>query len=375
MKVAIVCDWLLGTGGAERVVSEIHNLYPDAPIYTSQYNSDPKIWYRDDWFADTDIRTTWLQKLPKSLKKFLPVLRAWAFSHLDLSKYDLVISVSGAEAKGVKTGDKTLHINYCHAPTHYYWDRYEEYLAHPGFGKLNWLARIGLKLLVSPLRRWDRKAALRPDVMIANSTHTQNMIKKYYSRESIVIHPPVDTKRFKPQEEHIRHGFVTAGRQTPYKRIDLAVAACSELNVPLLVIGNGPEHRKLKKMAGRKVTFLANVSDAQIPEYFQTSKAFIFPTNTEDFGVIGVEAMASGTPVIAYKKGGPLDYIVPGKTGVFYEKQTVGSLVKVLRDFNHESFKPEYLIEHASKFSIEDFRRQMREFVARVLSSRSEGLR
>ena len=336
MKVAIVCDWLLGTGGAERVVSEIHNLYPDAPIYTSQYDSNPKIWYRDDWFAEADIRTTWLQKFPKSLKKFLPVLRALAFSRLDLSQYDIVISVSGAEAKGVKTGPKTLHVDYCHAPTHYYWDRYEEYLANPGFGRLNWLARISLRLLVAPLRHWDKKAAARPDVIIANSTHTQAMIKKYYGRDSFVIYPPVDTKRFKPREEHARHGFVTAGRQTPYKRIDLAIASCNEVNVPLLVIGNGPEHRKLKKMAGRKITFLTNVSDSQIVEYFQTAKAFILPTNAEDFGVIAIEAMAAGTPVIAYKKGGPLDYIISGKTGVFYEKQTVKSLVKALRNFNHE---------------------------------------
>lgn len=370
MKVAIVCDWLTGTGGAERVVSEIHNLYPDAPIYTSQYDSDPKIWYGDDWFSDADIRTTWLQKLPTSLKKFLPILRAWTFSRLDLSQYDLVISVSGAEAKGVKTSPKTLHIDYCHAPTHYYWDRYEEYLANPGFGKLNWLARIGLRLLVSPLRRWDKKAATRPDVMIANSTHTQDMIKRYYSRESFVIHPPVNTKRFKPKEGHIRHGFVTAGRQTPYKRIDLAVAACNELDIPLLVIGNGPEHRKLKRMAGRKVTFLTNVSDSQIVEYFQTAKAFIFPTNTEDFGVLGVEAMAAGTPVIAYKKGGPLDYIIPGKTGVFYEKQTVSSLVKALRNFNHESFKPGYLIEHASRFSVEVFRSKMSACIKEQLSNK-----
>jgi glycosyltransferase involved in cell wall biosynthesis len=363
VKVAIVCDWLLGTGGAERVVSEIHNLYPDAPIYTSQYDSNPKIWYQDDWFTGADIRTTWLQKLPKSLKKFLPVLRAWTFSRLDLSQYDLVISVSGAEAKGVKTGPNTLHVDYCHAPTHYYWDRYDEYLAHPGFGKLNWLARIGLRLLVTPLRSWDKKAAARPDVMIANSTHTQARIKKYYGRDSSVIFPPVDTKRFKPLKEHIRHGFVTAGRQTPYKRIDLAVAACTELNIPLLVIGNGPDHRKLKKMAGRKVTFLTNVSDSQITEYFQTAKAFIFPTNTEDFGVLGVEAIAAGTPVIALKKGGPLDYIISGKTGMFYEKQTVGSLVKALRDFKYELFKSDYLIEYASKFSEEAFRSTIGKFI------------
>lgn len=370
MKVAIVHDWMIG-GGAERVVLELHKLYPEAPIYTS-YCSER--WRQE--LAPAQVITGFLQHWPFSrIRKIVPLLRIWWFTHLKLEDYDLVISSSGAEAKGIKTEPKTLHVNYCHSPTHYYWSRYGEYLAHPGFGHLDWLARIGLRIFVGPMRHWDKKAASRPDLMIANSTHTQNMIKKYYGRESTVIFPPVDTKRFKLpttnyQPPQNRHGFVTAGRQTPYKRIDLAVAACSELNVPLLVIGNGPEHRKLKKMAGRKVTFLANVSDSQIPEYFQTSKAFILPTNTEDFGVLGVEAMAAGTPVIAYKKGGPLDYIVPGKTGVFYEKQTVGSLVKVLRDFNHESFNPEYLVEHASKFSVEVFRSKMSAYIKEQLSNK-----
>src|SRR5882762_3283746 len=168
MKVAIVCDWLTGIGGAERVVLELHKLYPDAPIYTSQY--DPS---GISWFDDADVRTSGLQKLPTRLKKFLPLLRAWTFSRLDLSEYDLVISSSGAEAKGVRTGPNTVHICYCHTPTHYYWIRYEEYLRHPGFGAFDWLARIGLKLLVGPMRRWDYKIAQRPTVMIANSTHIQ----------------------------------------------------------------------------------------------------------------------------------------------------------------------------------------------------------
>lgn len=178
MKVAIVCDWLNGIGGAERVVLELHRLYPEAPIYTSQY--DPS---KIDWFNDADVHTSWLQHLPKSLKKFLPALRAWTFSRLDLSGYDLVLSSSGAEAKGVKTGPNTVHINYCHAPTHYYWSRTEEYLKNPGFPLgFNWLARFGLKLLLDPLKRWDKMAAKRPDVMLANSSHIQAMILKYYKR-------------------------------------------------------------------------------------------------------------------------------------------------------------------------------------------------
>ena len=348
MKVAIVCDWLTGIGGAERVVLELHKLYPDAPIYTSQY--DPE---KISWFKDADVRTGWLQKLPSGLKKFLPVLRAWYFSHLDLSDYDLVLSSAGAEAKGVKTGPNTVHICYCHSPTHYYWIRYNEYLANPGFPRgFNWLARFGLNWLVGPLKKWDFKAAQRPNIMVANSTHTQAMIKKYYQRESTVIHPPVDVDRFKQSgAPMLRHGFVTAGRQSPYKRIDLAVAACTELNVPLIVIGNGPENRKLRKMAGRSIIFLTRVPDEEVPAHFQSAEGFIFPTNVEDFGVTGVEAMAAGTPVITYKEGGPRDYVIPGKTGLFFDKQTVKSLVATLQEFKPEHFDHAFISSEAEHFS------------------------
>src|ERR1700735_2414660 len=162
LKVAIVCDWLTGIGGAERVVLELHKLYPDAPIFTSQY--DPR---KIDWFEGADVRTGQLQKLPKRFKKFLPILRAWSFGRLDLSDYDLVLSSSGAEAKGVKTGKNTVHICYCHSPTHYYWIRYDEYIKRPGFGRLDPIARLGLKFLVGPLRVWDYQASKRPDIMIA----------------------------------------------------------------------------------------------------------------------------------------------------------------------------------------------------------------
>lgn len=362
MKVAIVCDWLVGTGGAERVVLELHRLFPDAPIYTSQYNPDPKIWYGDTWFADADIRTTWLQKLPLGLRKFLPVLRAWAFNRLDLSEYDLVISSSGAEAKAVKTSGGTKHVCYMHAPTHYYWARYDEYIKHPGFGLFDPLARFGLKIMAGPMRRWDKKAAQRPDYLITNSTFTQKQIKKYYGRDSVVIHPPVDIERFKPiAKVHKQDYFLAAGRQTPYKRIDLAVAACTQLNLPLKVIGNGPDHKKLEDMAGPTVEFLTNVSDSEMVKYFQEARAFIFP-GIDDFGIVAVEALSAGTPVVAYRDGGALDYIEEHKIGVFFSEQTADSLAKVLKSFKY-SFQPKDMVKKASSFSAENFKQNIQNFI------------
>jgi glycosyltransferase involved in cell wall biosynthesis len=367
VKVAIVCDWLTGIGGAERVVLELHKLYPNAPIYTSQY--DPGAI---DWFNDADVRTTWLQTLPTKFKKFLPVLRAWTFSRLDLSEYDLVISSSGAEAKAVKTGPKTIHICYCHAPTHYYWTRHDDYLHKPGFPLgFNWIARIGLKLLVGPLKSWDRSAAKQPDFFIANSTHTQAAIKKYYKRESKVIYPPVDIDRFKNKEEKSRHGFVVAGRQTPYKRFDLAIEACNQLKVPLVVIGDGPDHRRLERMADRNVIFLSNVNDQEIVEHFQTALGFIMP-NLDDFGIVAVEAMAAGTPVIAYRKGGALDYVLPGKTGSFFERQTVKSLSDVLDSAATKNFDYKAIADHAKQFSVETFRQNVKDYIKQCLSERNQ---
>ena len=359
LKVAIVCDWLLGIGGAERVVYELHKMYPDAPIYTSQY--DPNAI---DWFINADVRTTWLQKLPKSLKKFLPILRAMTFHNLNLRGYDLVISSSGAEAKGIRTGKNTVHISYCHAPTHYYWVRPEEYMKNPGFPTgFNWLARLSLKLLIKPLKKWDRHAAQEPDYYITNSEASAGLIKKFYGRDASVVHPPVETARFKPTiKTDPRHGFIIAGRQVPYKRFDLAIEACNEIGVPLIVIGNGPEHKKLEKMAQRNVTFLTNVSDNDIVQHFQSSVGFIFP-GMEDFGIVAVEAMAAGTPVIAYAKGGALDYVIPGKTGLLFEKQTVDSLKKALESALTKSFDNDFIVSHASKYSVNEFTKNMRKLI------------
>ena len=354
-KVAIVHDWFVG-GGAERVVLELHRLYPDAPIFTS-YCTD---YWRQK--LDNKVVTGWLQNWPfGSLRKFLPILRIWWFTHLNFDDYDLVISSSGAEAKGIKTGDDTIHVNYCHAPTHYYWSRYDQYMSQPGFGRLDPLARLGLKLLVGPLRGWDRQAAQRPDYIISNSSYTKTQVEKYYGRESIVIHPPVDIERFEAQPARQRLGFVTAGRQTPYKRTDLAVKAANALKLPLVVIGRGPEHKRLKKLAGRTVNFFRHVSDEELPERFAQAQAFIFP-GVDDFGIVAIEALAAGTPVIAYKAGGALDYITP-QTGLFFTEQSVDSLAKAVKNFKSADFNHGSIQNFAKQFSKENFRSSFRQFI------------
>jgi glycosyltransferase involved in cell wall biosynthesis len=363
LKVAIVHDWLVG-GGAERVVQELHTLFPDAPIYTS--------YCTDEWRKrlDNQVVTGFLQRWPFShLRKFVGMLRIWWFTHLDFTGYDLVISSSGnGEAKGIRVPKGTLHICYCHAPTHYYWRHYDHYLQHPGFGMFDPLARLGLRLLVGPLRRWDLRASKRPDLYIANSTHTQAEIKTYYGRDAAVICPPVDIERF-PLNTNAkkRVGFVTAGRQTPYKRNDLIVQACTQLGVPLTVVGRGPEHERVVAMAGPTVRFLTNVSDAEMAMHLGGAQAFVFAAY-EDFGVTPVEAMATGTPVIAYRVGGARDYVTDGKTGVFFAEQTVEAVAKAIQNFDASHFDVHVIRARAETFSASEFRRQMRAFVDRAIS-------
>lgn len=361
-RVAIVHDWLVG-GGAELVVEQLHQLFPEAPIYTSYSTRE---WRRR---LDGKVKTGFLQWWPLGrLRKILPVLRVWWFSRLNLRQYDLVITSSGAEAKGVHVAPQALHINYCHAPTHYYWSRYNEYMAHPGFGRFDGLGRFGLRTLVGPLRKWDYKAAQRPDYMIANSTHIKKEIMKYYDRTAAVIYPPVYTERFKAaRDKRPRHGLVIAGRQTPYKRFDIAVAACSKLNLPLTVIGDGPDHRRLRKLAGKSVTFLGKVSDDVLAEELAHAEAFLFP-GLDDFGITPIEALAAGTPVIAFGGGGALDYVIPGKTGILFDKQTATSLAVALRAFRKQTFDHAEIARFADRFSRAQFRRKFKLFLSKVAS-------
>ncbi len=357
LKVAVVHDFMVG-GGAEQVVEQLLFMYPEAPLYTSCIS--PR-WAEK--LSDRDVRTGVLNAwFFQKTRKFIPLFRRWWFESLDLTEFDLVISSSGAEAKGVKKLKKgAVHVNYCHSPTHYYWVRYDEYFKHPGFGVFDPIARVGLRLLVGTMRAWDYKAAQRPDVMVANSTCVQERIKKYYDRESVVVFPPVDTERFKLSSAR-RAGFVIAGRQTPYKRIDLAILACKRGNVPLKVIGNGPENERLRTLGGSSIEFLTNVTDEQMPKYFGTAEAFIFP-NEDDFGIVPVEAMATGTPVIAFKKGGALDYVRDNLSGVFFEKQTSEALFQAIQEFRAQKLDPNAVRQVAKEFSNAEFKLKMKRVI------------
>ena len=293
LKVALACDWLVNVGGAERVLLELHKMFPDAPIYTSKYS--PK---GIDWFKDAEVKTGYLQYFPNCLRKLIGPLRSRYFRKLDLSGYDLVISVTGAEAKGVSTTggkkpeQKTEHICFCHVPTQYYWGLYDQYLKDPGFGVLNPLARLGLKIFVKPMRKRDFAAAKRPDYFITISKYAEQEIKRYYKREATVIYPPVDTKTFLPEKarpvenikEHkagkskaensaskniknensqieYQNYFITTSRFVNWKRLDLAIEACIKTNQNLVLIGEGPEEKKLRRLAKghSNIAFLPNM--------------------------------------------------------------------------------------------------------------------
>lgn len=359
MRVALVTDWIYG-GGGERVVEEIHKLYPTAPIYTSYCSGG---WQKR---LDGVVVTGYLQRTPfRQLRKFLPLLRQWWFARLDLSRFDLVISITGnGEAKFVGVPNGT-HVSYCHSPVHFYWRKYDEYLKNPGFGIFNPLARIGLRLLVRPLRKRDYNAAQKVDYFIANSSHIKQEIEKSYGRKAVVVHPPVDVARFSVKHSRQRMGFIVAGRQTPYKRFDIAVKACSQLNLPLTVIGQGPEHKKLRKLAGKSVKFVTDADDQELVRLFQSAEAFIFPQE-DDFGIVAVEAMAAGTPVIAYKSGGALDYVVPGKSGVFFNEQTPESLANVLQSYDPSRFSHETIQKVANHFSESAFHTKMQNLLNKL---------
>lgn len=361
-KVAIVCDWLTNMGGAERVVLNIHKAFPGAPIFTSVFNPESM-----SAFSGLDVRTTYLQKLPSYLRsrhQLFPLQRTNAFRKLDLREYDVIISSASAEAKAIIKRPDAVHICYCHTPTRYYWSHYKQYIASPGFGPLNPAIRLALPALVRVMRKMDLRAVKGVDYFIANSSAVAERIKKYYGRESTIIYPPVDMQRFTALNIHgPRKGFVVVGRQVPYKRFDLAVTACSERNLPLTLYGSGSDHARLMRMAGPSVRFVEGASDAQIAKALVKAAGYIFPQE-EDFGITQLEPMAAGCPVIAFAKGGALDMVIDGKTGIFFDQQTPQSLGEALERFASLTFVPKILQTHAAQFSEERFIAELRDFVA-----------
>lgn len=360
-KVAIIHDWITNKGGAERVVLAFHEAFPDAPIFTSVYTPE-----NINWFDGMDVQTTFLQKLPKPLRKLhklFPVLRVWAFRKLDLSEYDIILSSCSAEAKQVrKTRSDQIHVCYCHTPIRYYWSHYEEYKKNPGFGKLNWLVRLLMPIIVSPMRKVDYKAAQDVDFYIANSSEIKNRINKYYDKPAIFINPPVDVGRFTPAPLNERGDYYMAySRQIPYKRIDLAILAANELKLPLRVYGDGSEHQALVAMAGSTVEFYPD-DYKSVTDAFNHARGYIFPA-MEDFGIVQVEALAAGAPVISYGKGGTLDIVSDGVTGVFFDKQTTKSVVRAIQKAEKISFNPKVLNESAKRFDTAIFVKKIKETV------------
>ena len=382
MKVALVCDWLTNVGGAEKVLLRIHRLFPEAPIYTSKY--DPK---GIDWFSDAEVRTGWLQVFPARLRRFLGPFRQWYFSHLDLSEYDLIISVTGAEAKSVKSGRRLhaagrvgvknprgLHISYCHVPTQYYWQMYDEYIKNPGFGILNPLVRFCFRLMVRPLRRADLKAAQNPDYYITISEYAKGLFEKYYGREATVVHPAAELGDFKfKKNAKLGDYYVVTSRQVNWKRLDLAVKACLMTQRKLVVIGEGPEHKKLVRLAKDSglVEFLPTMSKKKLAKYLAGAKGFLFPSQ-EPFGIAPVEALASGCPVIAYGEGGALDYVVEGKNGILFSEQTAVSLAEAILKFEKMKFNRERVAKTAAKFSEERFDKELSDFIKKCEKEHGE---
>lgn len=360
MKVAIVHEWLSVYGGSERVVEVIHELFPEAPIYTLVYDEDNM----PERFKNYDIRTTFVQKLPFAKKKYpnyLPLMPR-AFEELDLIEYDLVISSSTACAKGVITRSDAIHICYCHTPTRYAWEFYYEYTKD-----MSRIKRFIVSNFMHKFRLWDRLAADRVDYFIANSNYIKGRIAKYYRREAEVIFPPVNTHLY-----HIgnidENYYLVVSRLVPYKKIDIVVQAFNELGLPLMVIGTGSEEKRIKALARENIKFLGRLSDEQIAEYYAKCKAFVFP-GEEDFGITPIEAQAAGRPVIAYKRGGVLDTIVDGKTGILFKEQTVESLIGAVQLYEKEgvAYSKKQIKQHADEFSVERFKDEVASYINSTL--------
>lgn len=363
-RVAIVCDFLTTLGGAENVVLAMHEAFPDAPIYTALYNGDNMPAFRE-----LDVRPSRLQKLPKKVRsyyKLLPTMAVRAMRELDLSEFDIILTSSYLHGHQVtKSRPDQVVINYCHTPPRYYWSHYDEYRRDPGYGKLNPVVRALMPLVVPRQRKLDLEAARQVDVFIANSSETQARIKKFYGRNSTIIHPPVETKRFTPSRTRGEH-YVTIGRQLPYKRYDLAVQAATVLGVKLYVFGNGPVHDKLVKIAGPTVEFrtdrFGDASDAEYEKLINTAKGFIYPAE-EDFGIVTVEALAAGTPVIGLGRAGTLDIVTSQDTGVLFEHQSIHDIIEAMKIAESRTYLPGRLARTAKRFDKALFISKLRKIV------------
>ena len=361
MRVAVIHDWLPLVGGAERVLEQLLELYPNADIYTLFDGVS-----RDDapFLKNRNIITSGLQKFPwvkKYYRNLLPLL-PYAIEQFDLRHYELIVSSSSAVAKGIISSPDQLHVCYCHSPMRYAWDLQAHYLKHTGLS--SGLRSTFIRYVLHKMRIWDVVSSNRVDAFVANSSYIAERINKTYRRESTVINPPVNIARFQIQTKK-EDFYLAASRQVPYKRIDLIVEAFKQCpDKQLIVIGDGPEHKKIKALAGANVQILGFQSDAVLVDYMRRAKAFLFAAQ-EDFGILPVEAQACGTPVIAYGRGGARETVIDKRTGLLFDEQTVPSLLDAIERFERlkDQFNPNDIRQHATSFSEKQFKQNFKIFI------------
>lgn len=355
LKIAIVCDWLTVFAGAERVVYELTRLFPKATIYTSLFDDKNCAVFKDRTVVESSLKYfPFARKFHRLYLPFMPAI----FERMDFSDYDIVISSSHSASKGIITKPGTLHISYCHSPMRYVWDQSHSY-------QKNFRSFLPLKFLYSPIlhriRQWDRIAADRVDTYISNSKYISRRIKKYYKRDSKVIYPPVNLDFFKPSSERENY-YLAVGRLIPYKRFDLLVSAFNELKLPLKIVGDGPDFYKLKKIAKNNIEFLGKLSDDDLKNTYSRAKALIFP-QVEDFGIVPLEAMSSGTPVIAYAKGGAMESVTENVSGIFFHEQSEEAIIESIKKFEKIKWDTDEVVKSVYKFSPARFRVEILHFI------------
>lgn len=358
MKIALVHDYLVQYGGAERVLEAFTEIWPYAPIYTLLH--DPEAMHGK--FGEKRIYTSFLQRSRFARKhhRLFPPLMPVAIEAFDFSKYDVVLSDSSSYAKGIITRPETLHISYVHTPMRYAWDDCQKYTED--FGWPRFIKKL-VPFFMNPIRLWDKASADRVDHFIANSEFVRARIAKYYRKESDVIHPPVEVERFHVvPKEQVQGYYLMVGRLIAYKRHDIAIEAFNQLRLPLKIIGRGPEFERLKRLAGPTIEFLGRVPDEELPKYYAECQAFIFPQE-EDFGIVAEEAFASGRPVIAYRGGDIVEHLEEGKMGEFFDEQTADSLQKAVERFQAHDYDGAYIRSKAERFDKERFKARIRDSV------------
>jgi glycosyltransferase involved in cell wall biosynthesis len=365
MKVALVHELLTMRGGAERVLKILADMFPDAPIYTLLYD-EKKL---GDWFPKSRVRPSILQANARSfnhhlyLKKFPRAVEAW-----DFSEFDLVLSTSSAFVHGIITNSAPKHLCYVHSPARYLWDRTHDVVNQAGHGPIGWLKRLYLERTFHPLRVWDSEAADRPDKLLAASNAVKRRIELYWRRDSDVLYPPIDDSWFEtphyPQPTtHSPDYFLIISSLVRYKRIDLAIEACKNADVHLKIVGEGPDRKRLESLAGPKTEFYGYRQNDELKDILRGAKATLF-AGDEDFGLVPLESMAMGTPVIAFRSGGALETMIEGKTGEFFDEPTPDSLAAVIKKFDPKKYSKDALLSQAKKFSRKQFEDGIRRAIA-----------